>query len=192
VRVLVTGFGPFPGVDENLSAALVQAATLPGHELSRAVLRTSFEACVEWVERVLEHERFDAIVHVGVGPSEYRLESTARNRCTQQRADVDGRQWPHAEVCPGAAARLETAFDVAHAVTTLGRAGWSVLASDDAGSYVCNFLYYLSLAAIERRRRGTRAVFLHVPPAGQAEVVRAVLRVSVASSLEPANHRRLA
>ena len=35
--------------------------------------------------------------------------------------------------------------------------------SDDPGRYLCDFIYFSSLAHLHRRRERRRAVFLHVP-----------------------------
>ena len=35
--------------------------------------------------------------------------------------------------------------------------------SEDAGRYLCDFIYYSSLAYVERKGEEKRAVFLHVP-----------------------------
>jgi pyroglutamyl-peptidase len=178
MRVLLTGFGPFPGRPENRSAEFVRAARLEEHEVVREVLRTSFQASEDWA---LDFpKRFDRIVHLGVASSGYRLETCARNQCTQTQADADGCCFSHAEVVPGGEARLDSTFPVADAVAELARAGFSVAASDDAGSYVCNFLYYRSLLAARRCGVDPRIVFLHVPPDGAVDVVDALLELAVA------------
>jgi len=52
--------------------------------------------------------------------------------------------------------------------------------SDDVGTYVCGFIYYLSLLEMEKRGKKKNTVFFHVPPLGTDEEVQIGLKVTEA------------
>ena len=56
--------------------------------------------------------------------------------------------------------RLETTLDLP---PLCADTQWSTI-SHDAGSYVCNDLYYRLLAYIQKHRLATHCLFVHVPP----------------------------
>ncbi|MFQ4138907.1 peptidase C15 [Nodosilinea sp. PGN35] len=55
---------------------------------------------------------------------------------------------------------LETTLPLDHLLANTHLSG----ISDDAGTYVCNHLYYRLLGAIARHRWPTQALFVHIPP----------------------------
>ncbi|KAK7931590.1 hypothetical protein PG985_002302 [Apiospora marii] len=50
--------------------------------------------------------------------------------------------------------------------------------SDDVGTYVCGFMYYLSLLEMENRGKNRNTVFFHVPPLGTEDEVNIGLKVT--------------
>ncbi|KAK8120623.1 hypothetical protein PG999_004743 [Apiospora kogelbergensis] len=50
--------------------------------------------------------------------------------------------------------------------------------SDDVGTYVCGFIYYLSLLEMEKRGKKKSTVFFHVPPLGTDDEVQVGLEVT--------------
>ncbi|CAA7271086.1 unnamed protein product [Cyclocybe aegerita] len=67
-----------------------------------------------------------------------------------------------------------THIDVTRLVQDLKRSGVEqIYTSMDAGHYLCDFIYYCSLAEVKRsskpyeKRRNTQVLFLHCPPVGQ-------------------------
>jgi len=151
--VLVTGFGPFPGMPRNPSEAIVRrigAEDLPG--VAARILPTEWAVC-DWLgERAGAAE---TVVMFGVAGGARRLRYERVSR-------------PRARDAPDAAAMLpvrpparsrRTALDVPALVAAARRAGFPATVSDDAGAYICNASYGAVLAAVPR------ALFVHVPPA---------------------------
>ncbi|KAF8647137.1 hypothetical protein AX16_006968 [Volvariella volvacea WC 439] len=69
---------------------------------------------------------------------------------------------------------LTTEIDVTRLVQDLKRSGVDqIYTSMDAGHYLCDYIYYCSLAEAKRsskpyeKRRNTQVLFMHCPPAGQ-------------------------
>ncbi|KAK6846200.1 peptidase C15- pyroglutamyl peptidase I-like protein [Apiospora arundinis] len=50
--------------------------------------------------------------------------------------------------------------------------------SDDVGTYVCGFIYYLSLLEMAKRGKKKNTIFFHVPPLGTEEDVETGLKVT--------------
>lgn len=56
---------------------------------------------------------------------------------------------------------LQTCLPVDELAKTLAKMGYDVAASDDAGRFVCNYVYYHSLRFAEQN--GIKSIFVHVP-----------------------------
>lgn len=85
---------------------------------------------------------------------------------------------------------ISTDIDVTRLVQEIRRSGIEqIYTSMDAGHYLCDFIYYCSLAEAKRtskpyeKRRNTQVLFLHCPPVDQPlsteEVVDAIKRIIV-------------
>ncbi len=159
--VLITGFGPFPGVPVNPSEAIVaRLGTVVGARLVRRRLETTWDG-LPALDGLLAGIR--VAVHVGVAPRSHRLriETTAfagRDRVP----DADGRLPAPATDRPGAVRRSRAV--AAPLVAAARRAGVPAAVSGDAGRYLCNALYFRSLTAARGATRPHIAVFVHVPP----------------------------
>lgn len=167
VRALVTGFGPFGAVRSNPSArvaiAVADRLSAAGFGARAETLDVTFDVARTAPSRLLaDHPGATLLLHVGVaeGRQVVSLERTARN-FVGGRPDVSGNARAGSLDVDGPPTRT-TAVDV----VALSRALVSpvdVEISDDAGDYVCNAIYYASLAAVAARA-GVRSLFVHVPP----------------------------
>jgi pyroglutamyl-peptidase len=167
-KVLLTGFGPFPGVRRNLSAALARKlaiearSALPDLGFAAAVLPT------EWARapRILRdlYEQHDPLLtlHFGVasGAQGFRIETLARNVCRMS-ADAAGQLPAALHVVEDAGDRNVT-LDAKSLVVHLKDCGIRASLSDDAGGYLCNAILYHSLCEAERRGGLCRVGFVHV------------------------------
>ncbi len=173
VRVAAAGFGPFPGVPENPSGEIVRAVSRmqrfrgAGIALDTAIFETAYGAAAAALEKLLLKNP-DAVVLFGVagGAKHIRVETIARNRASILHPDharftprdralsVDGA--PALKV-RGAAMQMRAAIRATGARTEL---------SIDAGSYLCNAVFYRALAATAGRTPPPLTFFIHVPPVG--------------------------
>ncbi|MGO4685296.1 pyroglutamyl-peptidase I family protein [Hyphomicrobium sp. 2TAF46] len=167
--VLLTGFGPFPGVPVNASADLVRRVArkarvaFPDARVTAAILPTEWERAPRLVAKLHERHRPALALHFGVaaGSKCIRLETKARNFC---RNTVDA-----AGVLPcqpmlsanGPVARLSS-IAVPRIVAALAAKGYPAFLSKDAGSYICNAVLYHSLA-LAAARGGCQVGFVHIP-----------------------------
>ncbi|WP_108683197.1 pyroglutamyl-peptidase I [Methyloceanibacter sp. wino2] len=165
-RVLVTGFGPFPGVAENPSGWLAErvAATAPPTDcmLYRAVLPTEWTAVASRAAYFHQAIRPRLMIHFGVQTqaSEIQLECKAHN-VTEQRPDAAGAHPGRPDVISGGGDMLETWLPVDALVARLQAEKFPASVSQSCGRYICNDLYFRSLHWAEQN--GSDALFVHVP-----------------------------
>ncbi len=161
--LLITGFGPFPGVPRNPSAALarrVGALARPktgGIPVRVLILRTTYAAIPEMLEPALA-EAPAAILMLGVATraKRVRVEMQGRNRTSRLFPDATGRIAARLTLEPdGPAARRSAAATAA--LATLRGHGIAAIPSRDAGRYLCNASYFRAL------RETPPTLFVHIP-----------------------------
>jgi pyroglutamyl-peptidase len=151
--LLVTGFGPFPGMPDNPSQAIVHrvaARGLPG--VSARVLPTEWAVC-DWLAEAARPATTVLMFGVAGRAERIRYERVSRPRAVA-RHDAAGRLPDRA---PPRSRR--TTVDVAALVRQARRNGFPVALSDDAGAYICNASYGAALSAVPH------GLFVHVPQA---------------------------
>jgi|JI10StandDraft_1071094.scaffolds.fasta_scaffold47944_4 pyroglutamyl-peptidase len=153
--VLVTGFGPFPGVADNASgrlATLVDGAHFGSWQVAGRVVETSWQRAWPALQAAVEATRPQALVMFGVASRpRVEIESVARNHA-EPRPDCDG-------CLPTGTLLVDDG--PAELLTTLPAEGLSC--SQSAGTYLCNALFYqaqLHLPQVPHRG------FVHVPLEG--------------------------
>ena len=197
VRVLLTGFGPFPGAPVNPSAWLAEMLPLRlsagDEEVDARILPTEWEAVAAFTEQLRETLQPHVIVHFGLShhAKGFRIERSAHNRASL-RADASGALPRSHVILPQGPGRLNTTFPATALAAHLSQRGISAAPSHSAGSYLCNFLYYLSLDWAARQSGGASVLFVHVPPfavhggsLSEAELLdgaEAILRFAVAAA----------
>ncbi len=166
-RILMTGFTPFLGYDVNPTQRLVEAVAagavrLSGVSLAARLLRTDYRLAEQDFDAALEELRPDAVVAYGLAFSadEIRPERIAVNfddgleagLAVQRRIAEDGPvgYW--------------STLPVDAIVAALAGAELPVKASNHAGGYVCNHLFYHARHRIEREGLRLPMGFVHVPP----------------------------
>lgn len=105
-------------------------------------------------------------VHFGVnsGATRFAIEQQAVNEATFRCPDEMGWKPQKVPIFPGDGeiSRVrETSIPVEEITRTLAKKGYEVITSDDAGRFVCNYVYYHSLRFAEQN--GTKSLFVHVP-----------------------------
>jgi pyroglutamyl-peptidase len=169
LRVLLTGFGPFPGVAKNPSAWLAETLAGKGSplacDLHAQVLPTEWEAVAALAPRLHESLQPHVMIHFGVSPraTSVRIERSAHNRAAA-RADAIGRLPAGLTISRQGADRLDTGLPVTSLAAQLRAQGIAATASRSCGRYLCNFLYYRSLEWAHRQERASLALFVHIPP----------------------------
>lgn len=190
--ILLTGFGPFPGVPINVSADLVRRTArvarraFPALHFLSSVLPTEWRRAPMLVATL--HERYRPILalHFGVasGAQGLRLEVRAENVCRASR-DAAGMLPPADKLCADGPAERRATINVSAIARNLEAQGLPSTISHDAGGYLCNAVLYQSLASAETH--GGAVGFIHIPsdlsrpPVTMKDVVGATLDIIAVS-----------
>lgn len=198
LRLLVTGFGPYPGAPENPTEGLVKAlAAEPPEALGAGafhavVLRTEYHGSWAELERLTVDFDPDVVVHFGLSEriEAIHLECVGRNFADPSKPDAAGHA-PSARVAEDGPETLASTFPADAILAALSDAGFPAALSDDAGAYVCNATLYRSLHTAPPTRR---VGFVHVPPEGKGgfagerllDATRVLLRAAASIETAPA------
>ncbi|KAG1338852.1 pyrrolidone-carboxylate peptidase [Cocos nucifera] len=186
INVHVTGFKKFHGVSENPTEKIVrnlkefmEKKGLPkGLVLGNCkVLDTAGQGALGPLYKLLESsvtERDNESsnvgqviwIHFGVnsGATKFAIENQAFNEATFRCPDELGWKPQRLPIVPsdgGISRTRETSLPVNEIVHGLVKLGYDVMPSDDAGRFVCNYVYYHSLRFAEQHR--IKSLFVHVP-----------------------------
>lgn len=169
-KIIVTGFTPFPGAPENPTQVLIEAMQAGKIEFPRGfdVLPLQLEAAYEDALAVLAGtwrvERPDAVISFGLSAKAngFHLETVARNEVTSTLPDNAGRRTDSDLIEAGGEDFLPSTLPLMDIQRSLSAAGLPVEFSDNAGGYVCNWIFYLGAAKVLSDGRGCSG-FIHVP-----------------------------
>ena len=170
LRVLITGFGPFPGAPYNPTQPLVERLmrlrrpALSDVELSSHIFPVTYRAVDQELPKLLAKLRPQALLMFGLATrtAHVRIETRARNAVTML--------WPDAaqtRVRKGSIGLGPDAMMFGPHTAKLLRAaratGVDARLSRDAGAYLCNYLSWRAIEAAETDDHLQRAAFIHIP-----------------------------
>lgn len=167
--ILITGFGPFPGVPENVSAlfavklAHLAARRFRGRRVVSRVLPTEWEAAPRRLIELYRRERPHLALHFGVseGAHGFAVEMMANNLASPS-PDAAGLLPLFPKLAPDGPAVLASPIPAPEIVARLTGLGLPARLSEDAGTYLCNAVLYTGLLSASRAGR-TRTGFIHIP-----------------------------
>lgn len=172
--ILLTGFGPFPGVSDNATARLVPElaqrarAEFAHHVFHTEILDTAWASAPQRVADLIALHRPALALHFGVARDArgFQIERLAQNAC-RIAADVTGCVPATATLDHGGPDTRTSGLDAEAVAAHLAALGYPVSLSDDAGAYLCNAVLYHSLASAQTvtEASGTACCsgFIHIP-----------------------------
>jgi pyroglutamyl-peptidase len=170
LRVLVTGFGAFPGAPFNPTPALVRRLlqlrrpALDDIELAGHVFQVSYAAVDRDLAPLLA-TRPDAILSFGLAQRTpwLRIETRARNRVTTLWPDVAQTRGLTGRILPGGPASLAFGPITGPLLQAARGSGAWAEPSHDAGRYLCNYLCWRLIEARAAAAGPAVTAFVHVP-----------------------------
>ena len=165
-QTLVTGFGPFPGVDTNPTEQLINHIRDSDlHNATRHLtLPVSFSQVLTDLITSVDTYSPTKILHLGVATdaNKIRVETRAYNHIKARVPDIEGRQPRNARVTSTRpkAESLAGSLNAVPITALLNDHGFPAEVSTDAGRYVCNALFYSSLL---RFAPACEVSFIHIP-----------------------------
>lgn len=166
-HILVTGFGPFPGVRKNPSGQLARALARSPRlrrvaRVSALVIPTTY-AEIAKLPRQVARKKPDAVLMFGLAGRAriLRIETRGRNRADSKYPDA-ARKRARRVLVPGAPKILKVTAPAAALLKAARATGVKVRLSSDAGSYVCNAAIFHMLNATQGKNAPLVA-FVHIP-----------------------------
>lgn len=188
--ILITGFEPFGG--EAVNASWEAAKRLDGWRLGELaavarLLPCAYDASVAAFIDAFETLRPDAVMMTGQAArrSVVSVERFARNWDDAAVLDNHGVKRSEVKIASGAPDRLEAQAPLKAIADAIREKGIRARVSRNAGSFVCNHLYFEALQYLKARNRTTPAVFLHLPATPeQTPPTASATRLSTADAAE--------
>lgn len=168
---LLTGFGPFPGVPHNVTGQLVSEVgrrmrdRFPSSRIVTAELPTEWDRAPEQVADLVCELQPAVAIHFGVSGAAqgFVVETVARNHAG--RADAAGLLPSLCTLEPFGPDELTTQLPAGRLCARLNRLGLPNRLSRDAGSYLCNAVFYRSVLTQQELGSAGRSGFIHMPVA---------------------------
>ncbi|MET0222662.1 MAG: pyroglutamyl-peptidase I [Tardiphaga sp.] len=170
LRILITGFGPFPGAPVNPTQSLVARLAALRRPALADVTRIAhiFDVTYATVDRdlpqLIARHRPDALLMFGLAARTpfVRIESRARNAVTLLWPDAGHTAVRRGSIVPGAHA-MQFGPHTTRLLRAARGTGVDVRASRDAGRYLCNYLSWRAIEAVQRPGGPKLAAFVHIP-----------------------------
>ncbi|HWL18404.1 MAG TPA: pyroglutamyl-peptidase I [Bradyrhizobium sp.] len=170
LRILITGFGPFPGAPFNPTMGLVKRLTqlrrpaFDDVKFASHIFHVTYATVDRELPELIARFRPDALLSFGLADRTafMRIESRARNAVTTTFPDADRNRARKGSIVDGADATL---FGPHTAILLRAARGTGIDArpSRDAGSYLCNYLSWRSIEAVKKKDGPSLAAFVHIP-----------------------------
>jgi pyroglutamyl-peptidase len=178
IRLLLTGFGPFPGAPVNPTGPLIRALkrklqSRAGRQVDTHVFRTTYGAVDRELPRLLARKKPDTLLMFGLATRSrgLRVETQARNRICRS-PDAAGVVPHRRKIAEGAPRSLPIRAPKAILLRAAKSGTLPARLSVNAGDYLCNYLYWHALESVGSSGGPSRAVFIHVPPLDAGKVPR--------------------
>ena len=179
IRILLTGFGPFPGAPYNPTQPLVarlmrlRRPAFADVQLSSHIFPVTYTAVDRELPLALQKQKPHALLMFGLAgrTGHVRVETRARNAVTTL--------WPDAAQTRARKGSIADGVDAQrfgpHTAKLLRAAegtGLDARASRDAGSYLCNYLSWRAIEAVNAGNGPRLAAFIHIPPLARSGATR--------------------
>lgn len=168
MRVLISGFEPFGDHTVNPTAKLVEALANkeilhpPTLKVDQILLPVTFSDAFETLQKRIDNFNPDVIMAFGLARREtIELETTAVNIINSRIADNAGHQPLNRLISPNGPPSFCSTLPLQGIENTLKTAGIPVKTSNDAGAFVCNYLFYRLMETNQETFR--LCGFIHVP-----------------------------
>ena len=170
LSILITGFGPFPGAPYNPTMPLVKRLTalrrpaFDDVQFASHIFHVTYATVDRELPQLLAKFRPQALLMFGLAgrTPHVRIETRARNAVTTLWPDADRNHARKGSIAGDADARLFGPH-TAKLLRAARDTGIDARASRDAGSYLCNYLSWRAIEAVDKNDGLHLASFVHIP-----------------------------
>lgn len=171
LRIIITGFRPFPGAPYNPTEKLVERllrlrrAALDDVERIGHIFPVTYSAVDRELPALIAAHRPDALLMFGLATRTpfVRIETRARNTVTQIWPDADHSRVLSRTIVGGADATCRFGPHTLKLLLAAQKTSVDARASLSAGYYLCNYLSWRAIEAMRSSGGPRLAAFIHVP-----------------------------
>ncbi|MBS7803482.1 hypothetical protein KIH24_02715 [Rhizobiales bacterium TNE-4] len=175
MKLLVTGFGPFPGVRHNpsgqIALAVGRSARLKrqGVRIAAHELIVTYAALPDLVE-LIDREKPDAILMFGIAArtKQPRLERRGENRTRPLSVDASGTRPKSRKLDETAPLIRNVRVALEPLRLVIQQQGFKPTLSNNAGAYLCNAVLFTALG----EKPDAPCIFVHVPKLSRDGITR--------------------
>jgi pyroglutamyl-peptidase len=169
-KVLVAGFGPFPGAPRNPSGELARniahskRAARTGAKIVGIVIPTVYKEVFSTLSRALKTERPDIVLLFGLagGTPWMQIETRAAN-IIGIHPDAAAEKPSDRSLIPGGMPFLNARAPAQRLVAAARKASVTARLSADAGRYICNAAFFHALHSAQKTGAPKLVAFVHIP-----------------------------
>ena len=167
MKILVTGFDPFGG--EPINPAIESVKRLPdniaGAEIIKLEIPTVRKKSLEKIEKAINEHNPDVILSIGQagGRFDISIERVGINLDDFRIPDNEGNQIIDEPVFPDGEKSYCVKLPVKAMVQNVQKNNIPASVSYTAGTFVCNHVLYGVLYLIEKKYKGKKSGFIHIP-----------------------------
>ena len=167
MKILVTGFDPFGG--EPINPAIESVKKLPdniaGAEIIKLEIPTVKKKSIEKIEKAIEEHNPDVILSIGQagGRFDISIERIGINLDDFRIPDNEGNQTIDEPIFPDGENAYFVNLPVKAMVKNVQKNEIPASVSYTAGTFVCNHVLYGTLYLVNKKYKGKKAGFIHIP-----------------------------
>ncbi|MSP59809.1 MAG: hypothetical protein EXR72_05610 [Myxococcales bacterium] len=165
VRVLVTGYGSFMGIEDNPSAAMAEQLAkvkIPGAIVMTKVLPVTWDQVDAFVDGELASFKADIVIGMGFSAGHHEIKEFAVNH--KSGADASGAEGGGKKIAEDGPDFLRTTLPVDKILADQKKLGGGGLEgvnhTEPDDDYLCNYIEYRELKALQNT--GAEVGFLHI------------------------------
>ena len=167
MKILVTGFDPFGG--EPINPAIESVKRLPdnieGAEIIKLEIPTVRKKSLEKIEKAINEHNPDVILSIGQagGRFDISIERVGINLDDFRIPDNEGNQIIDEPIFPDGENSYFVKLPVKAMVQNVQKNNIPASVSYTAGTFVCNHVLYGVMYLIEKKYKGKKSGFIHIP-----------------------------
>ena len=167
MKILVTGFDPFGG--EPINPAIESVKKLPdniaGAEIIKLEIPTVRKKSLEKIEKAINEHNPDVILSIGQagGRFDISIERVGINLDDFRIPDNEGNQIIDEPIFPDGENSYFVKLPVKAMVQNVQKNNIPASVSYTAGTFVCNHVLYGVMYLIEKKYKGKKSWFIHIP-----------------------------
>lgn len=167
MKVLLASFEPFG--EDRINSAWEAIKSIPetidGTQVTCCQMKTERYVCLDPIQDNLANNRFDAVVAFGMakGSPEISIEKSAINLDNFRIPDNGGNQPKMASILPDKEDGLFSTLPVGAMKNAVQAKGIPSIISFNAGTFICNHLFYLLQSLTKYKYPTVKSGFVHIP-----------------------------